>query len=65
MFFVFCSRIALLVSLNETWQALEEVVDAGLVKAIGLSNVTAPTIHDVLTYARIRPAVNQVCPAPT
>ena len=39
---------------------MEELVDAGLVKHIGVSNLTAAMIHDVLTYARIQPAVNQV-----
>ena len=48
------------VSYQETWHALEELVDAGLVKAIGVSNLTAGLLHDVLTYARIKPAVNQV-----
>lgn len=48
------------VSVRETWEAMEELVDAGLVKAIGISNFTAPMIVDLLTYARIVPAVNQI-----
>jgi len=48
------------VSIRETWEALEECVKAGLVKAIGVSNFTAVLIHDLLTYAKIRPAVCQV-----
>ncbi|MBU1038731.1 aldo/keto reductase [Patescibacteria group bacterium] len=48
------------VSLQQTWQAMEELVDKGLAKAIGLANFTGPMIMDILTYARIQPAVNQV-----
>lgn len=54
------SKIDMTVSIRETWEALEACVDAGLVKAIGVSNFSAVLIHDLLTYARIRPAVNQV-----
>ncbi len=48
------------VPLQQTWQAMEELVDKGLVKAIGLANFTGPMILDVLSYARIKPAVNQI-----
>jgi len=48
------------VSYGETWKAMEELVDAGLTKHIGVSNLTAVLLHDVLTYARIQPAVNQI-----
>lgn len=48
------------VSVRETWEAMEELIGAGLVKAIGISNFTAPMIVDLLTYARIVPAVNQI-----
>lgn len=54
------SKIDSTVSIRETWQAMEELVDAGLAKAIGVSNFPAILIHDLLTYARIKPAVNQV-----
>lgn len=54
------TKIDSTVSIRETWEAMEQLVDAGLVKAIGVSNFTAPLIHDLLTYARIKPAVNQV-----
>jgi diketogulonate reductase-like aldo/keto reductase len=39
---------------------MEELVDAGLVKAIGVANFTTALLHDLLSYARIKPAVNQV-----
>lgn len=48
------------VSIRETWEAMEELVDAGLVKAIGVANFGAPMLNDLMSYARIKPAVNQV-----
>ena len=44
----------------DTWRAMEELVDAGLTKRIGVSNLTTGLIRDVLSYARIKPAVLQV-----
>jgi len=46
--------------MQETWQAMEELVDAGLAKNIGLSNCQGALILDVLRYARIKPQVLQV-----
>lgn len=40
------------VPLHETWQALEEVVDTGIAKSIGISNAQAQTLFDLQTYAR-------------
>lgn len=48
------------VPVSETWAALEELVDEGLIKHIGVSNFPAMLIMDLLSYARIRPAVLQV-----
>ena len=48
------------VSLQETWQAMEELVNRGLVKAIGVANYTTPMLLDLLSYATIKPAVNQI-----
>lgn len=48
------------ISVRETWEAMEELVKAGLVKAIGVANFTAPMIIDLLSYAKIKPAVNQI-----
>ncbi|KAK9802610.1 hypothetical protein WJX73_002049 [Symbiochloris irregularis] len=47
-------------SIQETWQALEECVDEGLVRCIGVSNFSVKQLERVLSYARIRPAINQV-----
>ena len=48
------------ISIRETWEAMQELVSAGLVKAIGVANFSAPMIIDLLTYAKITPAVNQI-----
>lgn len=45
---------------QETYQAMEGLVDAGLAKNIGVSNVAGALLVDVLRYARIKPAVLQV-----
>ncbi|KAJ3045945.1 Alcohol dehydrogenase [NADP(+)] [Rhizophlyctis rosea] len=47
-------------TLQKTWEAFESLVDTGLVKHIGVSNYNTILIADLLRYARIPPAVNQV-----
>ncbi len=42
------------------WQAMEEAVRAGKVRAIGLSNFDGPRLDAVLAQATIKPAVMQV-----
>ncbi|KAL7611333.1 NADPH-dependent aldo-keto reductase, chloroplastic [Lactuca sativa] len=46
--------------LKTTWKAMERLVDLGLVRAIGLSNFNIQQINELLKFARIIPAVNQV-----
>ncbi|KDQ63264.1 hypothetical protein JAAARDRAFT_29284 [Jaapia argillacea MUCL 33604] len=46
--------------LQETWKAMEELVDEGLAKNIGLSNCQGSLIIDLFRYARIEPAVLQI-----
>ncbi|TPX60848.1 hypothetical protein PhCBS80983_g01563 [Powellomyces hirtus] len=48
------------VPLQKTWEAMEKLVDEGLVKNIGISNMNAVIIQDLLKYARIKPAVLQI-----
>merc|ERR1712137_1024043 len=48
------------IPLVDTWKAMEDLVDAGLTKAIGISNFTIEQIQLILDHCRIRPAVLQV-----
>ena len=48
------------VTLIETWQAMESLVDKGKCKAIGLSDVVLEKLVPVYEAARIKPAVVQV-----
>lgn len=48
------------VTIKETWEAMEELVKDGLVKAIGVSNFNCQLLQDLLKYATIKPVVNQV-----
>ena len=45
---------------GETWQAMEELVDSGLVRSIGVSNFSCSQLETLFKTARIKPAVNQV-----
>ena len=49
------------VGLSETWRALEGLVEAGAVRALGVSNCDAAELDKILAVARVaRPIVNQV-----
>ncbi|MCK6264597.1 aldo/keto reductase [Vibrio sp. ZSDE26] len=43
-----------------TWRQLEQLVDMGLVKAIGTSNMTIPKMELLMRDARILPSVNEM-----
>ncbi|KAK9118137.1 hypothetical protein Scep_016230 [Stephania cephalantha] len=43
-----------------TWQGMEECVRLGLAKSIGVSNFTCKKLSQILSFATIPPAVNQV-----
>ncbi|MBR4832502.1 MAG: aldo/keto reductase [Butyrivibrio sp.] len=40
----------------DTWKQMEELYDAGLVKAIGMSNMTVSKLESVLPLCRVKPA---------
>ncbi|GLJ34621.1 hypothetical protein SUGI_0696320 [Cryptomeria japonica] len=46
--------------LKATWQAMECLVEKGLVNSIGVSNFSIQQIEELLSFAKIIPAVNQV-----
>src|SRR5271170_6146858 len=48
------------VTLIETWQALERLVDEGRCKAIGITDITLDKLREIVGAARIKPAVVQV-----
>lgn len=44
--------------IKETWRILEDYVDKGKIRSIGVSNFNPHHLDDLLEYARIRPVVN-------
>ena len=52
--------IASEVSYEDTWPAMEKLVEKGLVKSIGLSNFNSQQISNIVAIAKIPPVVNQV-----
>lgn len=47
-------------SLQSKWEGMEECSRLGLTKTIGVSNYSALILMDLLAYAKIPPAVNQI-----
>lgn len=45
---------------DESWQAMEEAVKAGKIRAIGVSNFRKRHLDALLKHADIKPAVNQI-----
>jgi D-xylose reductase len=43
--------------MHECWKEMEDLVDSGLVRNIGISNFNVQSILDLLTYCKYRPAV--------
>jgi D-xylose reductase len=48
------------VPISETWEAMERLVQAGLVRTVGVSNFGVSLLRDLLSYAHLRPSVLQV-----
>lgn len=48
------------ISIGDTWVAMEKLVKKGLVKSIGVCNFTGMMLVDLLSYAKIKPALNQI-----
>ncbi|MBA0572258.1 hypothetical protein Golob_002613 [Gossypium lobatum] len=46
--------------LPETWKAMEDLHVSGKARAIGVSNFSTKKLQDLLKYAKVPPAVNQV-----
>ncbi|MCO5598904.1 hypothetical protein L7F22_053003 [Adiantum nelumboides] len=46
--------------IKEAWQAMESLVEKGLVHAIGVSNFNISQLEELLSFAKLTPAVNQV-----
>jgi 2,5-diketo-D-gluconate reductase A len=45
---------------KHTWQVMEDYVRQGKVRSIGVSNFNRHHLDDLLTYADIRPVINQI-----
>lgn len=50
------------VTLIDTWRALEQLVDQGRCRAIGLSDITLEALKELVAVARIKPAVLAFAP---
>lgn len=45
---------------RQAWRAMEGLVDAGLVRSIGVSNFREEDIRHLIPLVRIKPVINQV-----
>lgn len=45
---------------KDSWRALEKIYDEGRCKAIGVSNYMKNHLEELLSYANVKPAVNQI-----
>lgn len=47
--------------LKSVWKTMEKCQKLGLVRSIGVSNFSRKKLEELLGFAEIPPAVNQVC----
>lgn len=45
---------------KDTWQVMEEYVKSGKVRSLGVSNFNRHHLEDLLSYAEVRPVINQI-----
>ncbi|PUU67504.1 2,5-diketo-D-gluconic acid reductase [Flavobacterium sp. WLB] len=43
-----------------SWKAMEELYKAGKIRAIGISNFDSNQLADLLSYAQVKPVINQI-----
>ena len=48
------------IDIKSVWTAMEECQSLGLTKSIGVSNFSCKKLADILAFAKIPPAINQV-----
>ncbi|KAI7758212.1 hypothetical protein M8C21_027677, partial [Ambrosia artemisiifolia] len=48
------------INIRDVWEGMEKCQDLGFTKSIGVSNFSPPLIEEILSFAKIPPAVNQV-----
>lgn len=46
--------------IKDTWQVMEEFVNEGKIRSLGVSNFNRHHLDDLLSYATIRPVINQI-----
>ncbi|EAR97418.1 aldo/keto reductase family oxidoreductase (macronuclear) [Tetrahymena thermophila SB210] len=46
--------------IHEVWRELEECVELGMIRSIGVANFNCQMVLDLLSYAKIKPVVNQI-----
>jgi alcohol dehydrogenase (NADP+) len=46
--------------ISETWKSMEELVEAGLCKHIGVSNFSIKKLEDLIRFSNLKPEVNQI-----